>query len=463
MPKLNIAHIVKGEVVEGDGCDYGLLVTPELDLDALVWPRSEPMPAVDVSLNEIVELLAEVGSRLNPETNEWLKEAMEWAGRTGSLSKRLVEEAYRGLPGLFSAESLRFQVETELGWASASGWADVTDPWGGSHRVRAFPPRLVHVVAGNTPGTAAVTIVRGALTRGVNLMKLAADDPLTASAILRTMADVAPGHPVLRSFSAVYWKGGDRSTEGALFRPQYFDKLVAWGGESAIRSALSYVGPGFELVAFDPKVSISLVGGEAFESDLMMKESATAAAIDVSLYNQGACASSRFIYAEGAVGDLREWCGILAAELGVDRLLADGSGVPVPQDVRDEVDGLRYLPDDFELFGDFKTGVVVLSEEPVEFHPNGKVVNVVAVPALEEALGYVTVATQTIGIYPRSRGPELRDALASRGMQRLVALGEVATKVPGVPHDGFFPLQRLVRWLVDDTGAAGPPSGRTMS
>ena len=67
------------------------------------------------------------------------------------------------------------------------------------------------------------------LTRGENLMKLGFDDPLTVSAILRTMAEIAPDHPTLRSFSAVYWKGGDRSIENALFRPQYFDKLVAWG------------------------------------------------------------------------------------------------------------------------------------------------------------------------------------------------------------------------------------------
>jgi hypothetical protein len=453
MPNLNIDHVVKGDLVSGAECTYGQLITPRIDLDALVWSRREPLPAADVSLDEIIDLLVEVGLRLDPDTNAWLREAMEWSSQFGSLSPRLVEQSYRGLPGLFSRESLRFQIETELGWGAASSWTDITDPSDRTHGIRAFPPRLVHVVAGNTPGTAAVTIVRGALTRGVNLMKLGADDPLTASAILRTMAEVAPGHPVLRSFSAVYWKGGDRSIENALFRPQYFDKLVAWGGEAAIRNALTYIGPGFELVAFDPKVSISLLGSEALGSQRSQKESAVAAAIDISLYNQGACASSRFVYAEGSRQDLREWCETLAAELGVDRPLADGSGVPVPDDVRDEVEGLKFLPDDYEIFGAFDTGVVVLSDEPVDFHPDGKVVNVVAVPSLDDALNYVTVATQTIGIYPGSRGPKMRDALASCGMQRLVALGEVATKVPGIPHDGFFPLHRLVRWLVDDSQA----------
>ena len=274
-------------------------------------------------------------------------------------------------------------------------------------------------------------------------MKLGSDDPLTASAILRTMAEVAPDHPTLRSFSAVYWKGGDRSIENALFRPQYFDKLVAWGGEAAIRNALSYIGPGFELVAFDPKVSISLVGHEALQSNLTLKESAAAAATDITIYNQGACASSRFIYAEGTRDDLREWCEVLAAEMGLDRPLSDGCGVPVPEDVRDEVEGLRFLPDDYEVFGNFTTGTVVLSDEPVSFHPDGKVVNVVAVPSLDSALEYVTVATQTIGIYPRVRGVEMRDALASCGMQRLVALGKSPQKYPGFHMMGSF---RCIVW-----------------
>jgi len=453
---LAVPHIVKGELVTGQDRSYGRFSTPELDLNALVWNRQEPGPAFDVGVAEIVDLLDEVGQRLDPETNPWLRESLNQALREARLSPRLIEYSYRGLGGLFSRRSLEFQLESELGPYSSGAWISQRDPWGSSHDIRAFPPRLAHVVAGNTPGTAAVTIVRGALTRGVNLMKLGSDDLFTASAILRTMAEVAPGHPVLRSFTAVYWRGGDKEIEPALFRPQYFDKLVAWGGEAAIRNALSYVGPGLELVAFDPKVSISLLGREALASDAALTESAAAAATDVGLYNQGACASSRFIYAEGTPDELAHWCRTLARELGVDRPLTDGSGVPVPGDVRAAVEAVRFLEPEFQVFGSFRTGTVVLSQEPVDFHPDGKVVNVVAVPSLDDALRQVTVATQTIGIYPAARAGQLRDRLASAGMQRLVALGAVATKVPGVPHDGFYPLQRLVRWLVDDSGASDP-------
>ena len=161
MTKLNIAHIVKGEVVEGNEAEHGALVTPALNLDSLVWSRREPLPAVDVSLDEVIDLLVEVGTRLDPDTNPWLGEAMAWAGDPDPSARASLRSHIEDSL-VFSKESLRFQVETELGWSAATGWSDIPDPWGGTHHVRAFPPRLVHVVAGNTPGTAAVTIVRGA-------------------------------------------------------------------------------------------------------------------------------------------------------------------------------------------------------------------------------------------------------------------------------------------------------------
>ena len=74
-------------------------------------------------------------------------------------------------------------------------------------------------------------------------------------AFLRSMAEVDPDHPVVRSMSAIYWRGGEESIERVLYRPQYFDKLVAWGGGDAINNVMKYIGPGFQLVSFDPKTS----------------------------------------------------------------------------------------------------------------------------------------------------------------------------------------------------------------
>jgi hypothetical protein len=454
--RLAVPHVVRGKLqmpsAGSEVTDYADFTTPRLDLDELVWDRSSRGPAFETPLAEIIDFLAELGRRLDLDENPYLQQALATGIECSSLGARILEQGYRGLAHAFQPDAMWFTADHEVGRELLDGWKPITDLHGRVRRVRAYPPRLVHVLAGNAPGVTAATILRGALTKGVNLLKLPSNDLFTGTAILRTMAEVDSGHPVTQSFSCVYWRGGDPEIEGPLFRSQYFDRLVAWGGDAAIHSAIRYLAPGFDLVSFDPKVSISLMGREALTDGQSMRESARAAAIDASLFNQEVCAASRFIYAEGTRGELAGWCQILAEELGRERDFCDAV-VPtaLPAQVREEIRALDSMSDLADVFGsDDGSGLVVLTDEPVDFHPTAKTVNVVAVSSLDAACEYVNVATQTVGIYPAARAAGLRDQLAARGMQRLVPLGEVIAVGPGFPHDGFYPMHRFVKWLVDD-------------
>jgi hypothetical protein len=451
---MSVAHVVRGTVsvpTTDDYTEYKDFSTPRLDLDELVWPRSEPGPAFDLPLAEIVDFLVAVGEQLDLDSNEHLQKALEASVACSALGARILTKAYESLGHAFDADSLWFQVDNEVGRDVLDGWRQVPDVHGRIRRIRAFPPRLVHVLAGNAPGVTAGSIARGALSKGVHLLKLPSNDLFTGTAILRTMAELDADHPVTQSFSCVYWRGGDPEVESALFRAQYFDRLVAWGGDAAIRSAIRYTAPGFDLVSFDPKVSVSLLGREALATPQAMQESASAAATDCSLYNQEVCAASRFVYAEGEPEELAEWCQLLAAELAVERDWSDAIVTNLPSEIKAEVDVLRAMEPMYQVFGrDDGSGLVVLSDEPVDFHPSAKTVNVVRVPSLEDATAHVNVATQTVGLYPKERAVELRDRLAARGMQRLVPLGEVIQIAGGFPHDGFLPLHRFMKWLVDD-------------
>jgi hypothetical protein len=60
------------------------------------------------------------------------------------------------------------------------------------------------------------------------------------------------------------------------------------------------------------------------------------------------------------------------------------------------------------------------------------------------------VATQTVGVYPDRRKAELCDALACAGVHRVVSLGGAGGMPPGLSRDGFYPLQRLMRWVNDE-------------
>ena len=448
-----VCHFVQGEVVGGADQVHGRFATPRLDLDRLVWPRSAPGPAFDTPLAEIVDVLVQLGAWLAADPQGVVAEALEHSVRTGPLPRALMEHSYANIGKPFNRRSIAFQVERELGGADVlDGWREIADaPSGRRARIRAFPPRLIHIVAGNAPGVSAQTVLRGALTKGVNLLKLPSNDLFTAPAILRGLVAVAPGHPLTRSFSAVYWRGGDAGVEGTLFRPQFFDKIVAWGGEASIRSAVKYLGPGFELVSFDPKTSISLIGREAFASDESLAEAAERGAFDATLMNQQACASSRFQFVESTIEQVDRYGALLQRRMNVERPTASAIGVPVPAALRDEIDGLRLLEPEVRVWGGYRgEGLVIRSAEPVDFHPDGKIVNIVPVAHLSDAVRHANVATQTVGVWPPARKAALRDLLASQGVQRIVDLGGSAGVEMGLPHDGFHPLQRFVRWVSDE-------------
>jgi hypothetical protein len=459
-----VPHVVKGETIIEARVEHrsraagDVVMTPQIDLDTLIWPRGKPGPAFDTPIAEILDFLAEVGKALDFDRNPHLQEAAARNARYGTLGARILENCYRDIARFFDRDAIEAEAAEALGSLEAvDGWRERTVR-GRTIHVRAFPPRIVHILAGNAPIVPPISIVRGAISKGVHLLKMPSNDLFTATALLRTMADVGPNHPVTRSFSAVYWRGGDDRIEGNIFRSQYYDKLVVWGGDAAVRHAMKYVAPGFEVVSFDPKVSISLVGREAFASEETLEAVAAAGAADVVAFNQDACSCARFQFVEGSTGEVDAYCRKLVDAMGEESRYGAGKDGPTPPEpVLEELDMLGMLEPIYQIFGTPDgSGMVVRSSEPVAFNPGGKLVNVVEVPTLSDAIAHVTVATQSVGIYPSRRIKELRDDLASAGVQRITALGGVhAGRFGGLPHDGGWPVHRMMHWVVTEDGAEG--------
>ncbi len=455
--KIRVPHFVRGRVVWGEereyqSRDFGVpFVTPALTMNELFPPRSEPGPAFDMPVSDIIDFIVEASSRLELSMNPYLQESLEMTLKVSPLPRRVVENTF-SRPWFVNREALFYRLEKTFGnLALLDGWVENNDPFGSTSRIRAFPPRLVHMLAGNSPTACLMSIIDGALVKGINLYKMPSSDPFTTVAVLRTMSDIDPDHPVVRSISAVYWRGGDASVENVLYRSQYFDKLVAWGGGEAITNAAKYVGPGFQLISFDPKVSMAVIGQEAFASEEVLAEVVDLAAEDATLFNQDACVAPRQIFVEGSVEQADRFCELLCAALGVDRAFASAVGPLPPAEICDAVDGMRWLEPDYRVFGEFDgRGLVVRSPEPVDFHPTNKTVNVIPVEAMIDAVRFATVATQTVGVFPTHRKMELRDRLAGMGVQRVIRLGNALRGTIGGPSDGMYPLHRMVNWVTDD-------------
>ena len=459
---LRAPHFVQGTLVEGDavrhrsrdlGADF---VTPAIDLDALVMPRSQLPPLLDVKLDEIIDFLAETGERLQLDHNPYLQQCLELIAATNPLPRRVVENLYRQAPLYLTKPLLESMVDSNFANREAlDGWVERTDLYGNKGAVRAFPSRMVHMLAGNAPSGCVASIAQGALVKAVNLFKMPSSDPFTTVAVLRTMAEIDPKHPVVQSMSAVYWQGGDTAIERPLYRPQYFDKIVAWGGGDAINNVIQYLGPGIQLISFDPKSSISMIGREVFDSEDRLADVADRLAADTTVFNQEACLASRFAFVEGQRAQVESLCAALAERLAVDRDFASATGPPLSAETRDEIQVAEAMGD-LKVWGSFDgRGLVILSNRPVEFQPTNKTSNVVMVDSLDDAVRYVNVATQTIGVYPYERKEQLRDRLAGQGAQRLCRIGTANAHVLGSPHDAMYPLQRFVNWMGDDDITVG--------
>lgn len=448
---------IRGELVAGHDVahrsrDLGAeFITPAIDLNAVAVPRSELPPLLDVPLREIVDFLVETGKRLRLDRNPHMQACLELVARTNPLPRRVVENLYHAAPHMLERSALMSMVETNFpDPAILDGWVERRDEFGNVGRLRAFPPRMIHMLAGNAPAGCIASVAQGALVKAVNLFKMPSSDPFTMVAVLRTMAEIDPNHPVVRSMSAIYWRGGDETVERTIYRPQYFDRVVAWGGGEAMANVTRYIGPGLQLVSFDPKSSISMVGREALAGEAAIADAAERAAQDVTVFNQEACLASRFIFIEGDEPEIEQFCAHLAERLAVDRTFASRQAPALPLELRDEI-GMLAAVGEAKTWGNSKGGgLVLLTDRPVDFHPSNKTSNVVMVKHLDDAVRYVNVATQTIGVWPPERKAALRDRIAAAGGQRICRLGTANLHVPGGPHDAMFALQRFVKFIGED-------------
>jgi hypothetical protein len=452
---------VRGELIESNDViqqsrDLEVsFATPSIPFDRLVAPRTEVPPLLNVPLSEIIDFLVLTGEKIRDPKNEFMAECIDRMCSTHVLPREVV-----GAQAMHAAAYLdrrRLMAEVEQNFPDPrvlDAWVPKADFTGRKSFVRAFAPRLIHVLPGNSPGVAVKSIAQGAMVKAINLFKMSSSDPFTMVAILRIMAEIDPDHPIVRSMSAAYWRGGDDAVERVLYRPQFFDKIVAWGGGDAINNVVKYLGPGFQLVSFDPKTSISMVGREALADDAVLDLVADLTSMDVMTLNQEACVASRYQFVEGTQAEVDRFCAALHKHIA-RRAAESGDVRPMAMDMKEEIESLMMMDDEYGVWG--KTdgkGLVIRSEEPVDFHPINKTANVVRVDSLDDAVKWVNVATQTVGFYPFERMPIYRDRLAAGGAQRVVHLGEAGPATIGNPHDAMYPLHRFVHWMVHEDGVA---------
>ena len=428
---------------------------------------------MDTPTSQIIEFLVEVGKRLRLDDNPFFQESFELGLLAGGLSEPILRSVYERLPGMFDGGYLTERVEHTIGSAFLDGWVP-REGWDGRHRIRAVGTRQLHITAGNVPVVAATTIIGGALSKSDILIKSPSNDPLTAMAIARTMIELDASHPVTKHVAVAYWKGGDEAMERQIVRTTRIDKITAWGGMNSVKHIQKFLQPGIDLIALNPKFSISLIGAEALESEEAMDEAATGIAVMSGLMNQTACVNTRMVYVE--CGDDDESLAklenlgrrIAAAYKTLPSCFSTPAAAP-NHDLEAELEAVAMEEDFYTVIGNTVEGGVVISRFPdrVDFcdQLNNRVVNLVPVADLLDAIKWCDDTTQNVGIYPETLRDALIDPFSLAGVQQFVPLSggdaagvyrEFNANPAGLPHDGIETMRRSVRWVIDHRPAGEP-------
>ena len=168
-------------------------------------------------------------------------------------------------------------------------------------------PVIGHVIAGNTPLLAWVSVIRALLVRSASLVKL----PSNASAagrmrFQRSLQEVAP-----ELAACVYlaeWPGGTSELDAALCTQS--DLVMAHGGDPALRDLRALCPKETPFVGYGHRVSLGVLLPNADR-----QEAARGFAKDILLYDQGGCLSPQSIFVVGDGNKVRAFSSLLAEAL----------------------------------------------------------------------------------------------------------------------------------------------------
>ena len=115
MAKRPISYaVLRGKVIETDLIEFGGRGGD------ITFLAPDPHKIID----QILDYLAELGTRLDLKSNAYLQEALEYSYDTAPSTKPILDSFYHDLPLMFDKERIRRMVDFNIGIDHLEGWVE---------------------------------------------------------------------------------------------------------------------------------------------------------------------------------------------------------------------------------------------------------------------------------------------------------------------------------------------------
>jgi phenylacetate-coenzyme A ligase PaaK-like adenylate-forming protein len=411
--------------------------------------------AASAPLDRTLALLARVRERwLDPGYGPRRAAEAELPDVTG-FTPEMVRLGMEAVCWTLDPENLERKIATEL---------SPDAPRGG--RFLAWQPLgvVLHVLAGNVFVGAAGSLVEGAITGNVNILKVSSSEQVFLPRLVEAIVECDSEGVLAPSLAVVDFASSSAGVIAELKRR--VDGIVVWGGEDAVRGYRDGLPARTRLVVFGPKLSVALVTAAGL-SRLGASTVATQLAGEIAIWDQNACTAPQACYVEGDER-ARELARELASAL--DAAAARLPAGRVEMDTAVEIRKLRTVAEVAEARGEgllvepdrgLAWTVIVERRSDLVPSPLARTLRIVpygeprdVLAQLEAMRGYV----QTVGLATGAgEALDLARDLGRAGALRIVDLGRMAGGDADDPHDGAYDLPQLMHLVVHRLTLPGEP------
>ena len=105
----------------------------------------------DISLDEIIDYMVELGGMLDFSKNSYLQEAYEVSKLASNLPDAILHNIYEKLPFMLTRSFMEDVIDAQIGRQYLESWVPHRHYDGRTVNVRAFGSRAAHIIPGNLP------------------------------------------------------------------------------------------------------------------------------------------------------------------------------------------------------------------------------------------------------------------------------------------------------------------------